>query len=258
MVITDKFVYIHMPKTGGTFVERALSRLLSRRGELYLDTSRDDHRELLGSRNQHERIAEIPDAHKTKKVLFTVRNPYDHYVSFYEFGWWKTHPTDTFDEQEMRRVLPHYPEITFREYIEAVNRLELLHADYVDPGTRRIMENASCGPLTLDYLRFLFPDPDRIIENLRYRVEGRADLDRVRDIHFLGTGNLNRELHDFLVAMGYEPGQLEFILELGKIHPPGSRRREGVDWESYYSPELKRLVRDKERWIFSAFPDFDR
>ena len=56
MVITDDFVYLHMPKTGGTFVEAALDRLYSpprglrsrlglagRRG-VYIDTSRNASR----------------------------------------------------------------------------------------------------------------------------------------------------------------------------------------------------------------------
>ena len=258
MVITDRFVYVHMPKTGGTFVERVLSRLLSQRGGLYFDTSRNDHQALLGSKNKHEKVRQIPDAHKAKKILFTVRNPYDHYVSFYEFGWWKTHPTDTFDEQKMRELFSHYPEIGFREYMESVFNVELLDNAYVDPRTRSILENADCGPLTLDYIRFLFPDPDRIIDNLPYYLDGKAYLEELPDIHFLRTDKLNHELHGFLLAMGYEPEQLDFIFELGKILPVGSSRQEGSDWVGYYNPELKGLVRKKERWIFSAFPDFDR
>jgi hypothetical protein len=247
-----------MPKTGGTFVERVLSRLMAQQSELYFDTSRTDHQALLGSDTKHEPVSQIPDAHKGKKIVFTVRNPYDHYVSFYEFGWWKTHPTDTFDERKMREAFPHYPEISFSEYMESVNNLELLDSAYVDPRTRSILENANCGPLALDYIRFMFSDPNRIIDNLSYVVEGKGEVDELADIHFLRTDNLNRELYDFLLAMGYESERLNFILQLGKIFPVGSNRREGSDWEAYYSPELKSLVRKKERWIFSVFPDFDR
>jgi len=258
MVITDRFVYIHMPKTGGTFVERVLARLLAQETGLYFDTQRFDHQALLGSKNKHEQVRQIPDAYKTKKVLFSVRNPYDHYVSFYEFGWWKTHPTDTFDEGKMRALFPHYPEITFHDYMVSVYNLELLDNAYVDSRTRGILENANCGPLTLDYMRFLFPDPDRIVDNLPSYIEGNAYLRELPDIHFLRTDNLNRELHDFLLTMGYAPERLDFILELGKIVPVGSTRRDDSDWEGYYNAELKGLVRQKERWLFSAFPEFDR
>ena len=258
MVITDRFVYIHMPKTGGTFVERVLSRLLSDEDGLYFDTSRTDHQAVLGSETKHESVRQIPAVHKARKILFTVRNPYDHYVSFYEFGWWKSHPTDTFDERKMRSLFPHYPEITFREYMESVFKLELLDSAYVDSGTRSRLENANCGPLTLDYIRFLFPDPDRIIGNLPHYLEGNAYLEELPDIQFLRTDHLNRELHDFLLTLGYAPEHLDFILELGKIVPVGSTRPDDSDWEGYYSAELKDLVRQKERWLFSAFPEFDR
>lgn len=258
MVITDSFVYIHMPKTGGTFVEWVLNRLLSPRGELYFDTSSGDHHVLSGSHIKHERVAEIPRAHKAKRILFTVRNPYDHYVSFYEFGWWKTHPTDTFDERKMRQIFPDYPEITFRQYMESVFATEMLDTAYLDAETRDALESADRGPLTLDYIRFLFPDPDRIVAHLPYYLDGNAYLEEFPDIHFIQTHDLNRGLYAFLLTMGYEAEQLGFILDLGKIRPPGGHRRDDRDWQSYYSPELKDLVRRKERWIFDAFPDFDR
>jgi hypothetical protein len=87
-------------------------------------------------------------------------------VSFYEFGWWKTHPTDTFDESKMRQIFPEYPEITFHQYMESVFRTELLDTAYLDAGTRDALESADCGPLTIDYIRFMSRDPARVVGNL--------------------------------------------------------------------------------------------
>src|ERR671926_959520 len=104
MVITDHFIYLHMPKTGGTFVENVLNRLLAGKGGLYLDTQT-----LTG--RQHENIREVAPAFADKKILFTIRNPYDYYVSRYEFNW-KYKVNHVLDVQRMKAHYPHYPDLS--------------------------------------------------------------------------------------------------------------------------------------------------
>jgi hypothetical protein len=58
--------------------------------------------------------------------------------------------------------------------------------------------------------------------------------------------------------MNYDEEDIRFILDLGRILPKGRGRSvEQQKWESYYTPELKRRVREKERFIFELFPEFD-
>src|SRR5262245_14068913 len=121
MVITDKFVYIHMGKTGGTFVEKVLSRLHSDDNGFYLDTSTAAGRRLLGSVDQHESVREIPVEHRNKKICFTIRNPFEHYVSRYEFAWWKKEPNAIFDEDTIKAIYPSYPDLSFGDYLGALN-----------------------------------------------------------------------------------------------------------------------------------------
>ncbi len=101
VVVTDDFVYIHIPKTGGTFVETALRAVVQRRGAPYLDTSTAVGRAELGA-GKHGSVVDVPAKHRDKPIVTTVRNPYDHLVSHYEFGWWRTHPGDVFDEESIR------------------------------------------------------------------------------------------------------------------------------------------------------------
>jgi hypothetical protein len=77
------------------------------------------------------------------------------------------------------------------------------------------------------------------------------------NIHFIKTSSLNEELYHFLLDMGYTSEDLKFILELGKILPEGKGRSKEQVWEQYYTPELKQMVRKKERLIFTMFPEFD-
>jgi hypothetical protein len=256
MVITEQFVYLHMPKTGGTFVETVLRELLSTRDTLYYDTSNEKDRILFESKNQHEKFSEVPEPYRSKKVLFTVRNPYDHLVSFYEFLWWRNHPGDTFDENKIREVYPHYPEISFQEYLEALNNWDLMDRGYVDSKTANICKIHNIGSLTLDYIRFLFQEPQKIVNDINYYFTDDRYQHELPEIFFIHTDNLNRGLYGFLLGMGYDSAHLDFILNLKKIVPPVSRRNPQKNWEEYYTPVLKSLVREKERFVFDMFPHF--
>lgn len=258
MIITDEFVYIHMPKTGGTFVEAALRRLLGGRGACYIDTATGAGRELLGlTGDQHQTVSEIPLAHRDKPIAFTVRNPFDHHVSFFEFGWWKTHPADTFDESAMRSVYPHYPAIRFEEYLSAFYDLPLLHPGYVSAALARNLAAQNVGPLTYEYLRFLFQRPREILDDLPGLCSSGRLRERLSGVHFLAQESLNLSLYEFLVTMGYEPEVARFVLSMGRVYPEDRPRRRSPEWRSYYTPELLRLVRSREWLLFSLFPRYE-
>src|SRR5262245_53937169 len=119
MIITDTFVYIHTGKTGGTFVEKALDAL-PRKGRVYFNTANALDREFFRSVNQHETVAEIPEAYRGLKRLFTVRNPYDHYVSHYGYGAWKR-PNRQLDEHKTKGKYPDYPDLPFSAFLGCIN-----------------------------------------------------------------------------------------------------------------------------------------
>src|SRR5262245_7631666 len=111
MIITEKFIYIHWPKTGGTFVEHVLNELESGRGWVG---------------DKHDRVCQIPQPFRDRKVLFTVRNPYDLLVSNYEFEWWKNYPGDPFEEAKMKELYHRYPDISFGDYAQSYYNWTLL------------------------------------------------------------------------------------------------------------------------------------
>lgn len=250
MLVTTKFVYIHMPKTGGTFVRQVLNRLFRQ------DNGGID--ELLLEGQKHARFSDIPNSHREKPVALSVRNPYDHYVSFYEYGWWKSYPDDTFDERKMRRLFPCYPEISFAQYLAAVHNWDLLNPRYVKPEIASLFVKSNLGPLTLDYIRFMFRDPYKAIRNLDYYTRIATAIEQLPLFKPLRTEHLNVDLFEFLIDMGFCRDGIEFILDLGKILPNGSKRCPTKAWQSYYTPELRHLVREKERFVFDLFfPYYD-
>jgi hypothetical protein len=256
MVITDQFVYIHLPKTGGTFVAKALRRLFDGQRRLFIDTSTPEGCAELGVISKHQTVREIPAAHAGKPIAFTVRNPFDHYVSYFEFGWWKSHPGDTFDEEAIRSLYPHYPGITFAEYLVAHFDWRFLSRQYAPEPMAARLRSAGIGPLTYDYVRFLLPRPDTILQDVPERLLNGRFREELPDIRFLRQETLNRDLHAFLASMSFPPESTRFILEMEKAYPAGGRSRRSSDWRSYYTDDLRRLVRAHEWFLFSLFPEY--
>ena len=254
MVVTDDFVYIHIPKTGGTFVETALRGVVQRRGAAYLDTSTAVGRAELGA-GKHGSVADLAAKHRDKPIVTTVRNPYDHLVSHYEFGWWRTHPGDVFDEESIRIEHPDYPEISFHEYVVALYDFRMLDKTYTS-AMKRALQEADIGRRTIEYIRRLARQPDNVAP-LKPLDAPRALAQATDGVHFLQCENLNRDLYEFLVTLGHPPERAQCVLEMERIYPYRPTRDPSRRWQEYYGPTLKELVRRKERAIFGTFPEYD-
>jgi hypothetical protein len=89
VLIHDRFVFIHVPKTGGTFLRHMLKEELP---DCY-PLGEDDGR-------VHHGWDRIPDEAQGRPVLAFVRNPWDWYVSWYSFA--VGIPPERFDQARMR------------------------------------------------------------------------------------------------------------------------------------------------------------
>lgn len=283
MIITDRFVFIHQPKTGGTFVREALLRAHGFASEDGSRLESGDNPNRVGEgpygplsldSHIHARCRDIPEPHRGKRVLAAIRNPYDWYVSHYTFGWWKG-PKRV---RQFRRTIPDlddrypsFPEVSFADFVDFTNRAypvfpelgfggsrelsSILHPDLEGPLPRGA---DGIGAMTQEFVDFYFGDPACALSRLdeAYISSGsyRADM---FDVHFVRTDRLNHELQDFLVGEGYQAEDVSFISDLERIHPHGVGRASHETWETYYTPELKQFVRRQERHLFLLFPEFD-
>jgi hypothetical protein len=71
MIVTDKFVFVHFPRTGGTFVTDIIMKFFPSAREI----------------GYHLPISLLPKEYSHLPVLGTVRNPWDFYVSWYYHIW---------------------------------------------------------------------------------------------------------------------------------------------------------------------------
>ena len=241
MILCDDFVFVHYPKTGGTFVTDVLSRVFAALGKSFVDT------------NKHGTCAEIPPAYAGVPMCSCIRNPYDVKVSQFKFEEWITKaPPEGLVEAKKR--FHHFPALSFQEFLQAI---DLMSPAYL----RNVAINpfaASLGQHTHRFMRTFFRDYQETVKNLDEAFVARAPLqEHMYPVRFFRTHRLNQDLHAFLLERGYPREHIDFILTERKILPKGGTRKEGDHWSRFYTPELMAWVRRRERLIFRLFPEFD-
>jgi len=248
MIITDDFVFIHYPKTGGTFVRKVVEKILRKMAKPIL------HKE------KHGICEDIPKEYLDRPIVSCIRNPYDFKVSEFEFGWWKKLAPNSM-VTPMKANYPHFPRLSFEEFVECWDNLT--------PIVRRNAEinsfTRTMGQYSQRFLKFFSHDYDDLIRKMDEEfMTKRLHTDYLYPVHFLRTNALNQDLHVFFRKLGYPSKYINVVLQRRRIYPrrwrhlfSGRRRKKGDRWESYYSPELKRKVRISERILFQMFPEFD-
>lgn len=256
MILTDRFVYVHMPGTGGTFVTAAIDRLYRERVARGVSPRPIDV-------HKHGTCRDIPTSHRHLPVLCNIRDPYDRYVALYEYRWWEKHDMPGISRAEMRTLFPHFPKLTFAEFLElASSRFNEIETD------RRPDEKP--GYYTDEVIRFLFRHPRLAVQRLdRHYVASGAYRDDMFDVRLLRTAHLNDDLCAALEDLGFEQRELAEIRELDRITPPRVRlrwrdlvlrhrpRRTVRNLGEYYTPELAELVRRRDWMLFELYPEFD-
>jgi hypothetical protein len=248
MIQTPDFVYVHEPKTGGTFVTAMLARVYGGREGAFVDA------------DKHATCSEIPAEHRGKPIVSTRRNPYDRYVSQYRFGWWRLHPDLYCGEDEMRALYPHFPDLSFGEFLHLantrfVNCYEGRPTGFVN---RNFPPGREPGWHTEQFVRFYFRDPRQAYARLDEAALGSGSFRRdMYDVTFLPVERLNEALYELLLGFGHPPGEIDFVRSAEKVFPVEGGRVSQDRWQSYYTPEIRDFVRTHERLLFELFPQYD-
>ena len=254
MIITDHFVFLHLPKTGGTFVSESLHRAFkTRRTWLNSLTSlfRFGHRfqtihgSFVHAHQWHGTRQEIPQDVRTLPILTCLRHPLARYVSIYEFGWWKRPEFRKGFQQGTSNFGQRYsdfPNLNFRDF------LNLLHETRMPKGWREFSNPNSPGLHTWQSIRQLTLNPNAWSQ--QPHCDPNELQQELRDIHFLRTSSLNRDLYHYLLSCKLPEEDLNFILTKKRVLPHGKGQPLTASWESYYDEDLRRLMESKDRfWI---------
>jgi hypothetical protein len=262
MVITDQFVYIHKPKTGGTFVTDALLKLYNGRWNSFIHAKLallkavrfSNHLgTLVLTADKHGGCRHIPESQLNKSLVTTIRNPFDYYVSQYEFGWWKRKEWLRYYQQfeTFANYRQHFPDLSFRQF------MELMTLAFNKPPHHDFNNPQALGRNTIEFIESCFYHPEIVIARMsKDYVSSGAYRSDMFPVEFLFTHRLNQELFAFLLRQGYPEEEIAFIKTKEKVLPQGKGRTIEQKWERYYTPELKDLVRKKDWFLFELFPEF--
>jgi hypothetical protein len=225
MIVTPQFVFLHLHKAGGTFVNQFLMRFIPHAQQVGYHLPRDL----------------IPSTHARLPILGFARNPWSYYVSWYAFQLSRPQPNALF------KTLSQNGSLNFARTIERMLRLgedekllgEVLQAlpnQYTGRGLN--LPNFALAPIrgaTLGFFSYLF----------QYMF-GR-DLEGVR---VEKSEELRSKLPSMLTEMGVAVSReaVEYLQAA-----PSANTSEHGDVADYYDAELNELVRRKDAVLIERF-----
>ena len=259
MVIAADFVFVHLSKTGGTFVEETLKEILCRsKFSRKLHGLRWHHglripfyKYCYEERYQHSLCNDIPQREQSKTILSCIRNPFDLYVSEYTFNWWKKYPHLWFhDPAAVAKSYPNWRELNFDAFIAASNR----YTEWVHKALVKYPQTEKLGWYTHKFIYYYCRDHD-------YVFQAADELDslvkRAREtmypVHFIHTNLLNEELFEFLLSKGYPRHLIDSIPRKTRINTSRSNH----DYRGWYDDRLRHEIEQRDALIFRLFPEFE-
>jgi len=265
MLITDRFVFAHMPKTGGLFVDRVLKDMLcpsrvmqgvdALRHRYKIRIPGFPYRYVFVSRRAS--CTAIPEKYRHLPILACRRNPFDWYVSDYCYGAWRK-PTSiaTFwsHEDNPKQRYPNWPELSFSEYVDATTHCSMR----VVQARRRSEIAGTLGVATLEFLRMFCEDREYVFaaecdEQLHERMKTT-----LYPVHFLEMTNLNHELYEYLLERAYPEQMVAQVLDRQRINASARGQKNTHDWRDYYTAEAWDQVRCRERMLLKLFPQYEK
>jgi hypothetical protein len=226
MLVTDKFVFVHLPRTGGTFVSEVIRKFFPSAHEIGYHLPR----ELLPREYFH-----LP-------VLGTVRNPWEFYVSWYHH------------QQSSNRYTPLFCSLSENRKLDFVqtirNALNLgLNDDKLDFLIQALPENFSYDErhipnLTKDVMRKIRGSSIGLYTFRFNLLFGQAD-----DVFFCRVECLRSDLMAFFERIGVASDALRsYVRGMDK-----KNISEHLHYSTYYTSDLAELVLIRDRPLIERF-----
>lgn len=266
MIITKDFVFIHMPKTGGTFVHGVFKNViadykkdhpiqwyLNRIGfrmnvvkPIYQKFSDVAYYEYPGNdvKGQHAGISYIPKEFQKLPIISVKRNPIKKFISTYYFRWWERFPI--LPLSQLTQIFPHYPDITIEEYFEL---------SYIHVMKHFFMKDyrEDIGLLSWQFIRMYSSDPLYVYKNVTKANYNEMKESYFKEVRFFEMDQLASELEEYLKTTSFSKYSNFFKTE-ERIYPPGSNPKKRSE---SLSPELINTIKSKEWFLYKFFPEYN-
>ena len=230
MLITDKFVFLHLPRAGGTFVYEVIRNFFPSAREIGYHFPR----ELLPREYSH-----LP-------VLGTARNPWEFYVSWYHYH----HSSDTYSPS--KNVLFFcVSEDRKLDFVQTIrNVLDLgVSEEKLDFLIQSLPDN-------FDYQKRKIPNLTKeLMRKIRgtglglYTFRFNQTFGQADDVFFCRVETLRSDLMAFFESIGVANDDL-------RRHVLGLQKKnisEHGHYSTYYTPELAELVSVRDRRVVERF-----
>ncbi len=226
MIVTDKFVFVHFPRTGGTFITDVIMKFFPSAREIGYHLPR-----LL-----------LPNEYSHLPVLGAVRNPWEFYVSWYHHVWprdaatplhsWLSENGKQQFEGATRNAL------NFGSDNKRLDALIEKMPDEVDYHKRNIPN------ITKDALRKVRGSSMGYCTFRFNHLFGNAD-----EVVFCRLETLRQDLIRFFEGIGAAPDELrDYVFRRDK-----KNISEHLHYSTYYTPELAELVSIRDRPLIERF-----
>jgi len=230
MIVTDKFVFLHLPRSGGTFVSEVIRKSFPSAREIGFHFPRDL----------------LPGEYSHLPVLGTVRNPWEFYVS-----WYHHHYSSKRYSPFKHVIFCCVSEDRRLDFVRTIqNALNLgVSNDKLDLLIQALPEDFDYQErhipnLTKDIMRKIRGSGMGLYTFRFNQMFGQAD-----DVFFCRVESLRGDLMAFFERIGDASDALRsYVLSLDK-----KNFSEHLHYSTYYTPELAELVRIRDRQLIERF-----
>ncbi len=226
MIATDKFVFVHFPRTGGTFVTDMITKFFPSAREI----------------GYHFPRSLLPKEYSHLPVLGTIRNPWDFYVSWYYHIW----------PRDIGKPLFSWLTDDCKEQFEGAIR----NALNLGVDNKRLDALIEKLPDTVDYRARNIPNITK--DDLRkvrgtgvgyYTFRFNQLFGNADEVFFCRQERLRTDLIEFLEHVGAANDEVRsYVLESEK-----KNITEHKHYSEYYTPELAELVSIRDRPVIERF-----
>lgn len=224
MIVTDKLLFLHLHKSGGTFVNALLLRCVPSARQI----------------GYHLPYRETPSAFRERPVVGTVRSPWAYYVSWYHFQRSQAQPNILF------QICSNGGDLGFAETIENLVQLSS------DESRLTMLENG----LPATYMNYGLNLTKKCVGELRERKLGFYSFLYERlyagapEPIILRVEQLRPQLRSTLSLLGHPPGQCidRFLKE---VPPLNVSKHEAPS--HYFDDRLTRIVAERDSTVVDRY-----
>jgi len=224
VIVTDRLVFLHLHKSGGTFVNDFLVRFFP------------DARQV----GYHLPRAHIPESARGLPIFGLVRNPWDYYVSWYSFQ------TDMAQPNLLFRVTSHGRQLGFAGTVSNLLNLSSNRQQFgaIETGLPERFINRGLN-LTRQCFTPLYGSGLGFYSFLYRRMFGDG-----AGVTFGRVESLRTDLLSFLQSIGIAPSEAmrEFALKAAPVNVS----RHGP-YQQYYDSALRQLVAERDSEVITRF-----